>query len=473
MTVTEAAACGTPAVVTDIAGHRDAVQPGSRAAVARHAPRSLATSAACSTTRRHAERMRARGARPRRRAHVGGNGRRARWPRSPGKRRAPVGPPGARADARPLARAAGQHLALALVVYVPLLLTHRGEVSADTKTYLYLDPGRLLAKAPYMWDASIGLGTVTHQTIGYLFPMGPYYWLMQTLGFPDWVAQRIWLGTILFAAGAGVLFLHAHDGLEGRRPTLARGMVVAAAVYMLSPYVLDYAARISVILLPFAALPWLIGMAMRAGREGGWRWPACSQSSSRSSAASTPPRSLFAGLGPVLWFVYAMWVSREIAVRRALAAVGRIGALTVGVSLWWIAGLWAQGKYGIPILRYTETYETVAKVSTAPELLRGLGYWFFYGDDKLGPWIEPSVAYTQHLWLIAAGYLLAIGGLLAAGALRWKQRGYFVALLAIGTIIAVGSHPFDDSTPYGSIFSRFAASRPRARVAVDAAARCR
>ena len=28
MTVTEAAACGTPAVVTDIAGHRDAVQPG-------------------------------------------------------------------------------------------------------------------------------------------------------------------------------------------------------------------------------------------------------------------------------------------------------------------------------------------------------------------------------------------------------------------------------------------------------------
>jgi glycosyltransferase involved in cell wall biosynthesis len=28
MTLTEAAACGTPAVVTDIAGHRDAVVPG-------------------------------------------------------------------------------------------------------------------------------------------------------------------------------------------------------------------------------------------------------------------------------------------------------------------------------------------------------------------------------------------------------------------------------------------------------------
>ncbi len=164
---------------------------------------------------------------------------------------------------------------------------------------------------------------------------------------------------------------------------------------------------------------------------------------------------LFAGIAPVLWFVYAAWVAREIEVRRALAAAGRIGLLTLGVSLWWIAGLWAQGRYGIPILRYTETYETVAKVSNAPELLRGLGYWFFYGDDKLGPWIEPSVAYTQHLWLIGVGYLLGIGALLAAGAVKWKERGYFVAVLAVGTLIAVGSHPYDDPSPYGSLFARF------------------
>ena len=32
----------------------------------------------------------------------------------------------------------------ALAAYVPLLLTHAGMVGADTKTYLYLDPGKLL-----------------------------------------------------------------------------------------------------------------------------------------------------------------------------------------------------------------------------------------------------------------------------------------------------------------------------------------
>ena len=84
--------------------------------------------------------------------------------------------------------------ALAAVCYVPLLLTHPGQVGADTKSYLYLDPGRLLERAWSMWDPNIGLGTVTHQNIGYLFPMGPFYWVFEQLGVPDWVAQRLWLG---------------------------------------------------------------------------------------------------------------------------------------------------------------------------------------------------------------------------------------------------------------------------------------
>ena len=66
----------------------------------------------------------------------------------------------------------------ALIAYLPLLATKPGRVGADTKTYLYLDPSRLLSEAPYVWHESIGLGTVTHQNIGYLFPMGPYYQVM-------------------------------------------------------------------------------------------------------------------------------------------------------------------------------------------------------------------------------------------------------------------------------------------------------
>src|SRR6516162_6646436 len=66
-------------------------------------------------------------------------------------------------------RALGYFL-LALVAYVPPLLTAPGKVAADTKQYLYLNPGRLLVRAASMWDPNVAMGTVTHQTIGYLFP---------------------------------------------------------------------------------------------------------------------------------------------------------------------------------------------------------------------------------------------------------------------------------------------------------------
>ena len=36
---------------------------------------------------------------------------------------------------------------LAVLAYVPMLLSARGSVAADTKLYLYLDPSKLLADA--------------------------------------------------------------------------------------------------------------------------------------------------------------------------------------------------------------------------------------------------------------------------------------------------------------------------------------
>ena len=80
------------------------------------------------------------------------------------------------------------------------------------------------------------------------------------------------------------------------------------------------------------------------------------------------------GLAPLLWIVHAVWFERQVSLRRAGATVLRIGALTVLTSLWWIAGLWAEGRYGLPVVRYTETYKTVASVSMAPEVLEQLRF---------------------------------------------------------------------------------------------------
>ena len=114
----------------------------------------------------------------------------------------------------------------------------------------------------------MGLGTVTHQRIGFLWPMGPFYWAAQGLHIPVWAAQRLWVGALLFAAGAGVLYLCRTVGLQGP------GRFVAAFAFMLSPYFLEYVGRISILLLPWAGLGWLLAIVIRAVRTPGWRYPA-------------------------------------------------------------------------------------------------------------------------------------------------------------------------------------------------------
>ncbi|HEX4819018.1 MAG TPA: alpha-(1-_3)-arabinofuranosyltransferase family protein, partial [Acidimicrobiales bacterium] len=204
------------------------------------------------------------------------------------------------------------------------------------------------------------------------------------------------------------------------------------------------AARISVILLPFAGLPWMIAFTIRAIRRGGWRDPALFALTVLTVGGVNATALVFAGIGPLLWFPFAVWGSRETTLPNAVRVFARIGALTLLTSLWWISGLLTQGGYGIEILRYTETAKVVAAASVAPEVLRGLGYWFFYGSDRLGPWIEPSVDYTQRLWLIAVTYLTPVLALLGATITRWKHRAYFAVLVFAGVFIAVGAHPWDD-----------------------------
>jgi len=290
---------------------------------------------------------------------------------------------------------------------------------------------------------------VTHQTIGYLWPMGPFYWIFEHLGSPDWFAQRIWLGTVLFMAAMGVRYLLRTMGWEGS------GLLVAMFAYELSPYILDYSARISVILLPFAGLPWLIGLTIRSVRTGGWRHPALFALVAVTIGSVNATSLLLVGMAPVLWILHETFVERSVSIGEAIRASARIGAASIGVSLWWIAGLALQGGYSLPVTRYTETYRVVAEASTAPEILRGLGYWFFYGNDQYGPWIKPSVDYTQGVWLLFVSFGLVVIALATAGVVRWRHRSYFLLILVVGALAGIGAHPFNAPSFLGRIFNDF------------------
>ncbi len=338
------------------------------------------------------------------------------------------------------------------LAYVPLLAVRPGIITPDTKTYLYLDPTKFLSQVAFTWNPTVALGTVNHQYIGYLLPMGPFYAVFHLLGVPVWVAQRLWLGTILFGAGLGVLYLSRILGLKGPGP------IAAALAYMLSPYFLQYAGRISVILLPWAGLPFMLGLTIVALRRGGWREPALFAFVVALVSGINASSVIYVGVAPILWLFYAVVVLRESTWRHALATGLRISLLTLGACLWWIAGLEVEAAYGVNVLKFTETVPSTSATSNPADILRGLGYWYFYGTDHLGPWTNAAVRYTQNVWLIGTSFAVPVVSLVAAAFVRWKERAYFLVLLFVGLILSVGPFPYTDPTRIGGWLKSFMTS---------------
>jgi arabinofuranan 3-O-arabinosyltransferase len=334
---------------------------------------------------------------------------------------------------------------IAAVAYIPMFFSRPGQVVADTKQYLYLDPAKLTAGAAFLWDPNQGTGTVTHQNIGYLLPMGPFYSLVSWLGIPMWVGQRIWMGSLVAFAGLGVAYCARRLGLEGP------GRAVAALAYMLSPYILVYVDRTTALLMPWAALGWMVGLVATAARTGRWRHVALFALVVALVGGVNATSILLVIAAPAVWLAYAVWATGEITLRRALITSARLAVSCTLVSLWWAAGLLVEAKYGINILRVTETIPTVSSTSSAAEVLRGLGYWYFYGWDKVQPWTISSIPYTQSPWLIAVSFTVPGVALVLGMLTRWAYRGFCLATVALGTAVAVGAYPFAHPSLLGAL----------------------
>jgi arabinofuranan 3-O-arabinosyltransferase len=336
---------------------------------------------------------------------------------------------------------------LATLAYVPPLLSSPGRVSADTKQYLYLDPGAFLARAPYLWDAQAGAGGVSHQHIGYLWPMGPWFWAFDVIGVPTWVAQRLWLGTLSLLAALGARWLLRRMGLD------RIGATAGALVYLLTPFQLAFTARTSVLLLGWVALPWMVGLVDRAQRDGGWRDPAILALLALTVGSVNASTLVLVGIGPLVWLLVG--VTSRSAALRAAGVVAKVGLLSAAVSLWWIAALRSEAAYGLPVLQVTENLESVAAASSPSDVLRGLGNWYFYGTDRLGYSIDQAEAYLHDRSTVIATFAMAALGVGAALLVRWGHRARFVALVLAGTVVSVGAWPLDDPSPFAHAVADF------------------
>lgn len=332
------------------------------------------------------------------------------------------------------------YVALALLAYLPALTAAPGRMPSDSKLYLYLDPGRFFADAASTFDGRQFAGWVPHQHVAYLWPSAPWFWLFDTLGVPDWIAHRLWIGTIMLAAGLGVRWCARLLGLG------ATAAFAAAITYQLSLYVLPYVSRTSVMLLPWAGLGWIVAFTIRATRRHSWTDPAAIALVVLTVGAVNATALAMIVPAPAWWLLHAAW-RRSVSWRDAAIVALRVTLLSTVVSMWWIAMLAIQSRYGTDVLPYSESLADVSLTATAPETWRSLGYWLFYVRDPYAATTTESLRYLSSSVSIAVSYALPLLGLVGLTWCRWAHRRFAAGLIGIGLVLAVGVHPIDDRSP--------------------------
>jgi arabinofuranan 3-O-arabinosyltransferase len=315
-----------------------------------------------------------------------------------------------------------------LILALPFL-TAPGQLISDTKLDLAIDPGRFLARALTLWDPQ-QFGQLQDQAAGYLFPMGPFFYLGRLAGLDPWVIQRLWIGTVGVAAFLGTVRLADRLGIGTPWSRIAAGFGYAA-----SSAALTLIGELSSEFLPAAMLPWIL-IPLVGAAHGGRRGRAAARSAvavalcggvnAAATVAVCVPAVLYVLTLPrpaPRWRILAWWVP-------AVAAA----------TWWWLVPLALLSKYGVSIIPYTESAAVTTSATSLSNVLRGTENWVSYlvvnGQPwwRLGYWIATAALPTL-LTGLAAG--LGLAGLLRP---RLPARRFLLCLLLVGVLLACAGY---------------------------------
>ena len=150
---------------------------------------------------------------------------------------------------------------------------------------------------------------------------------------------------------------------------------------VLNPYVVVFAARTSVTLLGYAALPWLL-LAVAPRPAGAARVVVAGGVRARVDADRRRGQrggdGVGAGRARLLLAAYERWTARRAVAGAWARSRWRTALLTALASVWWVVPSLVQARYGVDFLRFTEQPGTIWSTTSLPESLRLMGYWISY-----------------------------------------------------------------------------------------------
>ncbi|TWE12628.1 alpha-(1-_3)-arabinofuranosyltransferase domain-containing protein [Rudaeicoccus suwonensis] len=348
--------------------------------------------------------------------------------------------------------------ALVLLLALIVGLNGWGTFYTDIKPEVYLAPSRMISQYLSAWTATPYLGSPNFN-VG-LVPVLVVTAALRGIGLsPEWTYKVFHFALWLLTAWGTVRLTRRLVPRAGRWAALTAGVLVLA-----NPYTIQAGATLA-IALPMALLPWNLLCFVRAVHTTGnrvrdprgWAWPAMFGltffAMSGMNVAVVPVFQLLALL-PIIVVARLDW---QISWRDILLTLGKCAIFVVGVSVYWLEPGFGALSTGNQIVGESETITGIAKVSSFPEVLRGMGLWPLYGHDSNGPWVPQDTVYVTSPVMIVLTMLWPASALLA---LRWLPRAMrrICALsIAIAAVVMVGAFPGADHTasPFGYAFQHF------------------
>ncbi|KDA42946.1 DUF3367 domain-containing protein [Frankia sp. BMG5.23] len=358
---------------------------------------------------------------------------------------------------------------------VLFLLQAPGNLTADTKLDVPLDPWGFMGRATHLWNSLAEFGYLPNQYVGYLFPMGPFFGAGDLLGIPAWVTQRLWIALLLTVSAWGVVRL-----AEALRLGVPRTRVLAGLAYTLSPMFLGKIGATSVALAGAAMLPWItlpLILALRPdgafGADTGTAATTSTTAVDDVDAADDPaldpgrrlsPRRAAAlsglailGTGGINATVTLCVLLCPAAVlvfaggtRRAWALRAWWVVAVILASAWWLLALMVQGRYGLNFLAFTETAQTTTATTSVAEALRGATDWLAYVQLPR-PWLPAATEYVSRPVPIIGSAAVAAIGLWGLSRADLPARRFLLVTLAAGTVSVAAAYPGHPGSPLAGV----------------------
>ncbi|MDF8264090.1 alpha-(1-_3)-arabinofuranosyltransferase domain-containing protein [Luteipulveratus flavus] len=334
---------------------------------------------------------------------------------------------------------------LVVVLAVVVFLNDLGDFNTDIKPEVYIAPLDMIGRYLSSWTSSPYLGSPNFN-VG-LVPVLLILAALRGIGLsPEMAFKTFHLLLWLAAAWGAVRLVRALVPRAGRWAGL-----VAGVVYLANPYTVQAGATLA-IALPLSLLPWQLLCYVRALRDDrSWAWPAAFGltffAMSGMNVAVVPLLQLLAMVPVAL----AIRSERSLPWRRVLAVTAKCALFVLGVSVYWLIPSAAASSTGSQIVESSETLTGIAKVSSFPEVLRGVGLWPLYGYDDKGPWLPQHATYVASPFVIVMTMAWPVLALLM---LRWCTgvvRRMVAVSIGVAAVIMVGIFPRQGgpASPFG------------------------